>query len=340
MREVDVLEIDLKSVFLVRPIARLPGGRTTAAVIIALALLIAFWVTGVFAEQSVGGRAGATGAALFLSAFIAYIIPIFGYIVDRTALALSELRDALDVDEEQYRRWQARLYSKPRRWLVIVLLIGASGGAAHNLLLFDTFGAPWLMPEYVAQTAVAVGTLLTWTIVTLAIAALIDNALLLNQAARHSRVEPFSPEKLRPFATVAVVSTLALIGAQAVFPVMFVDDDLSPAAYLPGMLATGIPMLLLALLPIWPVHQRIAATKRRLLDDLNRRIALLPVPDPDRPESIATLAPLLAYRRELRAISEWPFDVGVMTRLALILVIPPLTWVGAALVENLVEQFL
>ena len=39
-------------------------------------------------------------------------------------------------------------------------------------------------------------------------------------------------------------------------------------------------------------------------------------------------------------MSEWPFDVGVMTRLAFYLVIPPLTWVGAALIENAVDALL
>jgi hypothetical protein len=52
------------------------------------------------------------------------------------------------------------------------------------------------------------------------------------------------------------------------------------------------------------------------------------------------MVPLLAYRREIRAISEWPFDLGSATRFGLILVIPPLTWIGAALVERLLDAFL
>ena len=50
------------------------------------------------------------------------------------------------------------------------------------------------------------------------------------------------------------------------------------------------------------------------------------------------LAPLLLYRREITAAPEWPFDTSVMGRLALYLVIPPLTWVGAALIEMLVDR--
>ena len=60
----------------------------------------------------------------------------------------------------------------------------------------------------------------------------------------------------------------------------------------------------------------------------------------EQPEELTRLNDLLAYRREIAGVSEWPFDLGAMSRLGLYLVIPPLTWVGAALIENLVETLL
>ena len=36
-------------------------------------------------------------------------------------------------------------------------------------------------------------------------------------------------------------------------------------------------------------------------------------------------------------VSSWPFDLGNMTTIAFYLVIPPLTWAGAALIEKLVD---
>jgi hypothetical protein len=327
--------VDLRLLFLVRPLTRLPGGRVGAAALIVTMLLCLFWAVDVFGRTSVGGRAGSTGAALFFSIFLAYVIPIFGYITERTAAALAELRHALDVDDSEFARWQARIHGKPLLWLAWVILIGATCGMLHNLLLF---GWPRELLQVTsasrAAAAVAVGTQITWTVTT------VVNALLLNRAARRCRVEPFSPERLRPFARVAMLSTLALIGAQAVFPVMFVDDDLSALSYVPGLLATGIPIALLAVLPVWPVHRRIAVAKRRLLDHVNRRIADLPPADPGDPATVGAMVPLLAYRREIRAISEWPFDLGSATRFGLILVIPPLTWIGAALVERLLDAFL
>ena len=53
---------------------------------------------------------------------------------------------------------------------------------------------------------------------------------------------------------------------------------------------------------------------------------------------LGDLAPVLIYRREIAEASEWPFDMSVMGRLALYLIIPPLTWIGAALIEILIDS--
>jgi hypothetical protein len=48
----------------------------------------------------------------------------------------------------------------------------------------------------------------------------------------------------------------------------------------------------------------------------------------------------VTLRREVEASSSWPIDLPVMCRLGVYLILPPLTWVGAALIENAVEAFL
>ncbi|MGD8417313.1 MAG: hypothetical protein PVH91_09665 [Pseudomonadales bacterium] len=39
-------------------------------------------------------------------------------------------------------------------------------------------------------------------------------------------------------------------------------------------------------------------------------------------------------------LSNWPLDLSLVSRVAVYLVIPPLAWVGAAVVENVVQRFL
>ena len=51
--------------------------------------------------------------------------------------------------------------------------------------------------------------------------------------------------------------------------------------------------------------------------------------------SLQVLADLRVQRT-----SDWPFDIGSLGRLAFYLIIPPLTWIGAALIENVVNALL
>jgi hypothetical protein len=100
-----------------------------------------------------------------------------------------------------------------------------------------------------------------------------------------------------------------------------------------------VPMFVLAVLPVWPLHVRLRAAKRELLADVNARLSLAPAP-PGAIGDVVALAPLLSWRREVAALPDWPFDIGIVGRLAFYLVIPPLTWIGAALIQHVVETVL
>lgn len=325
--------MDLRRLFPIRA----PGvhaGRWLLGGGLLLAGLAFFWALDVF------DRRINVGAALFFCTLIAYIVPVFGYISDRTIAALDVVADDLNADSAQIQDWRRSIYRKSPAWLAVVLGIGAAAGIVHNALLYRFETLDWGLLATAPGIAIALGTLVIWVVMTIVITSLIDNAAMLARAARCCRVDLLNTARLRPFATVAVISTLAIIGAQAAFPIMTLGGDTEWVAYIPGLLATGIPMLLLAAMPVWPVHQRIAQARRQALAEVDRRIATLGRPDPAAPESLQPLAPLLTYRRELRELSEWPFDFGVLTRLGLYLIIPPFTWVGAALIENVVDAFL
>ena len=59
----------------------------------------------------------------------------------------------------------------------------------------------------------------------------------------------------------------------------------------------------------------------------------------DEAQRIEYLNPYLVYRREIASVHDWPFDTGIATRLAFYLIIPPLTWICAALIDVAVERF-
>ena len=277
------------------------------------------------------------GAALFFCILFAYIVPIHHYIIERCIVAFDQVAPSLQVTAEERERDRQRITMKPWRWDVITFTMGLLAGIAHNLLLLSVRELPAPTGAFVDLLPIAT-TLLIWLVMTTVIASLADNALLFRRLAGQVRISLLNTRALTPFGSVAVSSTLALIGAQAAFPAMMLDADYY-ITYLPGLIATGVPMIFLFLLPILPVHRRILSAKR---DELSRLTAEITDVSPDTSRTIdyERVNPLLTYRREIASVPEWPFDTSVMGRLAIYLIIPPLTWIGAALIEILIDSAL
>jgi hypothetical protein len=89
--------------------------------------------------------------------------------------------------------------------------------------------------------------------------------------------------------------------------------------------------------PVWPLHKRLKAAKQAMLAVVQQQInqvSSAPLRD------MSELATLLTFRREVASVAEWPLDISVLARFSLYLVIVPLTWIGAALIENVVDFFI
>jgi hypothetical protein len=306
--------------------------------VILIVLLGWFWQAGVF----LGPTQGASGAAAFFAVILAYIVPVFHYITERTRYAFDELVPHLDADAGQVDAWRHGIDHRSVRWIVANLAIGTMAWIAHTILLYSR---PAAMSSLHGEAwfALLTGPALVWIVMTCTVHALIDNARLFRHLARYVRIDLMNPSPLTAFARVAVISTLAIVGAQAAFPIMLIDTDNAAVAALPGLIVTSGALALLFVLPIWPIHREIAAIKRKELARINALLckapANAPTNDHDEAQRIAYLNPYLVYRREIAAVHEWPFDSGVTTRLAFYLIIPPATWLGAALIGVAVERF-
>ncbi len=118
------------------------------------------------------------------------------------------------------------------------------------------------------------------------------------------------------------------------------EGDLRYLAMLPGFFATFIPMAFIFLIPLFPIRKRIREYKFQELEQIQQHLNKLTSGKSnleEDEEKVSALQPLFEYRREIRQVSEWPFDSPVFMRLLFYLTIPPLTWVGAALIERLVD---
>jgi hypothetical protein len=291
-----------------------------------------------------GGKHGGIDntPALFFCLIFAYIIPVFCFITARANDALTELMPLLDQDSDSVNSAREKLFAITPGTLFSQLLSGVILGLGHLSFIRGSIAQVFdAALSDLASLTTTLGTLLVWVVMTNVIATLMRQAILFAQlGSKEVRISLLNTQPLLAFGTVATYSSLAIIGALAMFPLINLDSQFSMATSLPGLIATMIPLLAMFIIPVWPLHRRLSMLKTNSLAALTHRIETClengDGSDPA-PKQLKKLAPLLVYRREIAGVSTWPFDLGSMTRLFLYLVIVPLTWAGAALIERLVD---
>ena len=284
--------------------------------------------------------------ALFFCIVISYIAGAFHFITQRTEEALDELTPHLSFATAEIEKLRAGISEKSLSWLATNTGLGTALWLAQSRLMSGSIEVMWAeISQSVGHFMVVTIPLLVWLTITCAIGCLIDNARLFRHLSGHVAVNMLDTKTLNPFGRMAVSSTLMVIGIQASLSIMWLDDTINPWTTIPGVVITTVALLFLFIAPIWPVHRALKATKLQELGRLQARINAQRnnsrVDENNDPEAdnLAVLVPLLNYRREIVTTSEWPFDLGIMTRFGLYLVIVPLTWIGAALIENIVDVF-
>jgi hypothetical protein len=309
-------------------------GRWWCAGLMLLVLLAFFGLTGALQNTE------SSPSALFFCAILAYITPIFRYVTERTEAAFDELAAHLTMDAASVARLRRGLSSKSTKWYLLNTTSGIAVWVLQSRVLVGSFEE---MVGAISGSsigfAMSVGPLLVWIFMFCAIHALVDNARIFRELAGAVQLDLLDSSPVTPFGRMAVTSTLVVIGSQALFPIMWLGGDNNPWTSIPGLLLTSLALFYPFFAVVWPLHQRIRATKReelaRLANELRVRRAVSENPALD-----PALSPLLVYRREIASAPEWPFDISIVARFGLYLVIVPLTWIGAALIENVVDLFI
>ncbi|MEH6518467.1 MAG: hypothetical protein V7742_17455 [Halioglobus sp.] len=314
------------------------GGRyrrvLTAAVIMAL-----LWL----GLDALGGKADHY-EKLFFAAVIAYMITIFSRIVMQSQRALDEIARELDVPEDVIAAQRLSISHKSAHWIIATTLGAVTCGLLHLTLIYGSRGAPlnevFFSDHFVARN---IGTVATWLVMTTNISALFANALLWANVGRSIEIDLFLPGPACIIGRIAVLSTLSVIGAQVLFVILIIDEGWDWVTVFPGLAASFAPALLLFIIPVWPLHKRLQAARQSMLlavDDDVRELGPISEARIRDGAAIDQFNRLLVMRREVQQVSTWPFDGTNLLRIAFYLLLIPLTWVGAALVENLVDLFL
>ena len=256
-----------QKIWLLKLILPFPYGNLLTGIIL-LAVLLPFFHLGVIEDPE------HSTPALFFSLIIAYIIPVFSYITTKSQEALLELRPYLELDADEFQHAQARLDSAGRGWVALQLGAGALCGLIH--MSFIRGSASVMLTATLASVEgflSTLGALLVWVTMTTVIYMLIKQARLFARlGADQVSVSLLNTRKLLPFARVSISSSLAIIGALALFPLIGFESGVDLVESLPGAIATFAPLIAIFIIPVWPLHRRLAALKEQQLARLNEQI--------------------------------------------------------------------
>jgi hypothetical protein len=187
---------------------------------------------------------------------------------------------------------------------------------------------------------ISLGQILLWLTIGNLIAARMATA---NAFARLGAVVPidlFRLETLRPLARNGVVDAAIVMGALLFAPLQSLDAEFRWENY---RFAAAVALPSLAYFVIWPlrtVHRRIRADRTARLAQVDAQLATLDAGPPSTLIETERLEQLLAHRDRLMVARTWPLDLRLLTRVFFYVIIPPLAWVAAAVVELFVDRAL
>jgi hypothetical protein len=182
------------------------------------------------------------------------------------------------------------------------------------------------------------GQLLLWALVGLLISVRLHVVNKFYQLGKSIKISIFEQSQLAPFARVGMLDVLIVVGGMAVATVQSIDAQFRLGNYLTAALVAVPAGIALLVRPMWSIHKRLVTRKAQLFDDVTQKIAA--ASERGSETDIAALELLLRRRDRVRALHTWPLDVAIWSRLFFYILIPPIAWSGAALVEMIINRIL
>jgi hypothetical protein len=169
---------------------------------------------------------------------------------------------------------------------------------------------------------------------------LIWSALRISRTARQiDHIDLFDTSLVRPYAQQGVRSSLLAVVGLSISANLWLDPNSPTVGTAASVIMLVAASALALLLPTWGIHQRLQIAKQAELKEIRRAIAARKDPQTRTVEDAHQLRADLAIETRVNEVSEWPFDAGSYGRVALYILLGLGSWVGAALVERLLDVF-
>ncbi len=184
------------------------------------------------------------------------------------------------------------------------------------------------------DVSLILGNTVLWTVVALLTVGRVHDALAMRRLGAELQVDLYNLEKLRPAGRAAVRDVLVIMGALALMPLQSLDAEFRWVNYQTGLIVGVVSASLVFFLPLTGIRRAVHAAKEARVRELQEEI------DKVSRSEVALLETLVAHRDRIAHLPTWPVDLSILSRVGFYLVIPPLAWVGAALVETVVQGYL
>jgi hypothetical protein len=276
-----------------------------------------------------------TGMALMFSLMHGYLAGFFLYTSEKTVENVHQLRPLFTGREAEPLVASLSQLRPVRFWLATAVGVG-----------LGSFNVDWVnvvnigrVPHWRMDLSLVLGSMTVWIVAAQLIYSRAHDAALASRLGRSFvEVDVFQPERLGAFARIGILDFLLAMGALALTPLQALDAEFRYYNY-SFAFAVVVPCgVFLLLAPMWGIHKRLREAKARALAGVEDDIAT--ANRAHDPQPLLHLNALVERRAYLRGVHTWPMDLRAVSRVGFYLIIPPLAWIAAALVEMVVANFL
>lgn len=253
-----------------------------------------------------------------------------------------ELQDVLDCTPQECSELAATVRLS-NRGLFLLGLAGFAFAVVTPYLAPPVPDAPWHPSNWNAEITWhrLIGPPMIIMILWQAYAVVVVSTRLSSIARRLSRIDLLDHAPLAPFTRLGLNNALLVIGGLSISSLMLIETGLGKIVLIIGVPVFSVAVIAL-LYPVRGVHDRILQTKDAELKTINTAISeqraslLANAPALRRGE----MADLVAYRRLVEDVPEWPFTTSNYARFVLYLMIPAASWGLGVVAEEIVGRML
>ena len=285
------------------------------------------------------------GAALafpLISGLCFFFLPILGRKAQASILQSARLTGSSMRHAAVYAQHVSRV---PRLSFRFAFIAGSTVAISYMALEGLLYDSHIDLPGNLKRSPLIIQSIYFFVALILLITSLVRiTALLTRFATRDLRIELFYIEELVPLADAVLWNTVSISAALALSPIFWLGRTV-PTLDISLVMVVLATTLYLLFFPIFQVRHIVSRRKQLALERIRDALKSATQSDEllkrrltDSPKRLEEINNLVGVREEITRTKEWPISLPVGIRVVLVVLIPPISWISASLVDWIVLQ--